>query len=73
MKLGPLLGISVFWLALSMLFDGMNTIVLPAYLVDQAGEDSRATTLGLVTFIGIACGMLVQPPAGEYSDRLRPR
>jgi MFS family permease len=68
-----LFGISVGWLALSMLFDGMNTLVLPAYLLGAADEATRGTTLGLMTFTGIVLGMLVQPVAGALSDRLRPR
>lgn len=68
-----LLGISVFWLALSMLFDGLNTLVLPERLLSVADEATRATTLGLVTFAGLLLGMLAQPVAGLFSDRLRPR
>lgn len=68
-----LVGISVFWLALSMLFDGLNTLVLPAYLLGAADETTRATTLGLITFAGLLLGLLVQPIAGAFSDRLRPR
>lgn len=66
-------GISVFWLALSMLFDGLNTLVLPQHLFGLANESSRATALGIVTFVGLLLGMLVQPVAGVLSDRLRPR
>ena len=68
-----LFGISVFWLALSMLFDGLNTLVLPAYLLGNADETTRSTTLGLMTFAGLLLGMLTQPIAGMLSDRLRPR
>ena len=67
-----LFGISVFWLALSMLFDGLNTLVLPNYLLRASGE-SKATTLGLLTFAGLVLGMVVQPVAGAWSDQLRPR
>jgi MFS family permease len=68
-----LLGISVGWLALSMLFDGLNTLILPAYLFGEADEATRSTTLGLMTFAGLLLSMLVQPVAGVLSDRLRPR
>jgi MFS family permease len=68
-----LFGISVGWLALSMLFDGLNTLLLPAYLLGKADEATRSTTLGLMTFAGLLLGMLVQPVAGVLSDRLRPR
>jgi len=74
-----LLGVSVFWLALSVLSDGLNSLVLPTLLLNQArggagGESAgSATTLGLLTFGGLAAGMLVQPLAGQWSDRQRGR
>ena len=66
-----LTGISIFWLALSMLFDGINTLVLPFQLSKWTDTQSQATILGLLTFIGLTAGALVQPVAGAVSDRLR--
>jgi Na+/melibiose symporter-like transporter len=68
-----MVGISVFWLALSMLFDGVNTLVLPQHLLGFTDSASRATTLGLLSFVGLLLSMLVQPVAGLVSDHLRPR
>lgn len=68
-----MLGISLFWLALSMLFDGINTLVLPNQLTGLVGEGRQATLLGLLTFFGLLAGMLVQPLAGTISDRTRMR
>ena len=74
MSTGRLLfGISVFWLGLSMLGDGVNTLVLPRLLLDLGDDLSKATTLGVLTSVGLLAGMLVQPLAGAWSDRLRPR
>lgn len=67
-----LLGISVFWLALSALFDGVNTLVLPLQLGELAGQNNQATFLGLLTFVGLLVGALIQPIAGTFSDRLQP-
>lgn len=67
-----LFGISVFWLALSALFDGVNTLVLPLHLSALSGQDQQATLLGLLSFVGLLAGALVQPAAGALSDRLRP-
>lgn len=67
-----ILGISIFWLALSMLQDGMNTLVLPLQLNKLAEQQNQATLLGLLTFIGLLAGALVQPIAGSFSDRSRP-
>ncbi len=68
-----LLGISVFWLALSILSDGINSLVLPKHLLGLAPAAGSATILGLTTFAGLAAGMIVQPLAGQWSDRLRHR
>ena len=67
-RLRTLVGISVFWLALSMLFDGLTVLVLPVQL-SQAGSADPATSLGLVSFAGLLAGMLIQPVAGTLSDR----
>lgn len=67
-----LLGISVLWLALSAVFDGMSSLVLPSQLLGTGDESSRATSLGLVTFVGLLAAMLVQPIARAFGDRLRP-
>lgn len=66
-----LIGISVFWVALSMFSDGVTTLLLPAVLLGRIDDGSKATVLGLLTFAGLIAGMLVQPVAGVWSDRLR--
>ncbi|HET9588995.1 MAG TPA: MFS transporter [Anaerolineales bacterium] len=68
-----ILGISIFWLALSMLFDGINTLVLPLQLSELADQNTQATILGLFTFVGLLAGALVQPVAGAFSDQWQPR
>jgi MFS family permease len=65
--------ISIFWFALSLLADGMNTLVLPNLLIGQVPTGSQATALGLLSFAGLILGMLIQPYAGAWSDRLRLR
>ena len=67
-----LLGISIFWLALSMLQDGINTLVLPHQISWLGSKNNQATLLGLLTFAGLLGGALVQPVAGVLSDRLKP-
>jgi MFS family permease len=68
-----LFGISVFWLALSVLFDGINTLVLPLQLGKIGSQDNQATLLGLLTFVGLLAGALIQPIAGAFSDKLHPQ
>src|ERR1041385_2865084 len=67
-----LLGISVFWLALSVLFDGINTLVLPLQISGLAKQNNQATLLGLLTFVGLLAGAVIQPVAGAFSDRWKP-
>ena len=67
-----LLGISVFWLALSVLTDGINTLVLPLQISGLAPENQQATLVGMLTFFGLLAGALIQPIAGAFSDKLHP-
>ena len=71
-RLRTLIDISVFWLGLSLLSDGVTTLVLPNLLLKLKPDGGQATVLGLLTFLGLLVGMLVQPYAGAWSDRLRP-
>jgi MFS family permease len=68
-----LFGISIFWLALSVLTDGINTLVLPLQISDLTDQNNQATILGLLTFFGLLAGALIQPIAGAFSDKLYPR
>jgi MFS family permease len=65
-----LIGISVFWLPLSLLFDGLTVLVLPAHLLGTTDGAQIATRQGLITFVGLLAAMLIQPVAGVYSDRI---
>lgn len=65
-----LVGISVFWLGLALLMDGLNSIILPTQLI-ESGASRPATALGLVTFAGLLAALVLQPIAGEWSDWLR--
>lgn len=67
-----LFGISVFWLALSVLSDGLNTLVLPLQVGLLASQNNQATLLGYLTFVGLLAGALVQPIAGALSDLYKP-
>jgi MFS family permease len=37
-----------------------------------ASQNNQATLLGLLTFVGLLAGALIQPIAGAFSDRLQP-
>lgn len=68
-----LIGISVMWLALSMLTDGISALVLPAMVLNSAAEPTRAATLGLITLVGLIAGMFARPAAVKISNIMRPR
>jgi MFS family permease len=65
-----LIGISIFWLPLSLLLDGLTVLVLPAHLLSITDSAKTATRQGLITFVGLLAAMLIQPVAGLYSDRI---
>ncbi len=62
-----LLGISILWIPLAFLFDGVTVLMLPLRL----GGD--ATAVGLVSFVGLLIATGLQPLAGSLSDRVRGR
>jgi MFS family permease len=72
-RLRLLFGVNVFWLALSLLGEGLNTLVLPTLLIASVDQAIRATALGTLTFAGLLLSMMVQPVAGMLSDRQRVR
>jgi MFS family permease len=61
------------WIPFSMLSDGLSTLLLPQMLLSIADPAGKSTALGLITFVGLLAGMLIQPVAGAFSDGLRPR
>ncbi|MFL5668837.1 MAG: MFS transporter [Chloroflexota bacterium] len=63
-------GVSVLWVALAFLGDGLAALVLPAIL---ATNPDAATSIGLISFVGLGLGVVVQPIAGYLSDRWRDR
>ena len=67
-----LIGVNVFWLALSLLGDGLNTIVLPHRLFALVDEAHQATVLGLITFVGLAAAdeILLEVEPGRVTSFL---
>lgn len=61
-----LAGVSVGWLGLSMITDGVPALLLPHQLL--ATGNANATMLGLVSLVAIGLGALIQPFAGRLSD-----
>ena len=61
-----LVGVSVGWLGISMIADGVPAVLLPHQLL-TAGEEG-ATMLGLISLVALAAAAAVQPLAGRLSD-----
>ena len=61
--------IAVYGFALSALWSGLHSIILPLRLLDFVVELEKNTYLGLLTFAGLVLAMAVQPVAGAISDR----
>ncbi len=61
--------IAVYGFALSALWSGLHSIILPLRLLDFVAESEKNTALGLLTFAGLVLAMAVQPVAGAISDR----
>lgn len=62
-----LAGVSLGWLGISMLADGVPTLLVP-HQVAASGAD--ASTLGLTTLVAIGLAAIAQPFAGAWSDRV---
>lgn len=52
-RLRVLPGMSIFWLDLSMLADGLTTLELPDHLLGVTNEGSKARRLSLLTSVGL--------------------
>lgn len=61
------LGVSIGWVGISMIGDGVPALLLPHRLLDAGGGD--ATALGMTTLAGIGLAAAIQPFAGRWSDR----
>jgi MFS family permease len=70
--LSTLIGVNVLWLPLSMLYNSLQSLILPVIVLRFVAPGAKASALGFLLFAGLAAGALVQPLAGIYSDRLRP-
>lgn len=68
-----LLVINAYWFGLSILWNGLHVIILPAVLLNFVPEMRKNTYLGLLTFFGLILAMFIQPLAGSLSDRWQSR
>jgi hypothetical protein len=59
-----LFAINAYWFGLSMMWNSLHVIILPAVLLKYVPETQKNTYLGLMTFIGLIIAMIVQPISG---------
>lgn len=68
MPIRTLLAISVPWVGLAMVADGLSALLLPYLVLLTVNSASQASVLGLITIAGLALAMAAQPLAGAVSD-----
>ncbi len=64
-----LLVVNAYWFGLSVMWNSLHVLILPAVLLHYTSEARKNTVLGLLTFLGLVIAMIVQPFAGWWSDR----
>jgi len=65
--------ISVYWFALSYLWNSLHPIVLPTLVPLLAPANLKGSALGIMTSLGLLLAVVVQPAAGAVSDRTSSR
>ena len=65
--------ISVYWFAISYLWNSLHPIILPMLVPLMAPENLKGSALGIMTSIGLILAVIVQPAAGAVSDRTTSR
>jgi len=60
--------INVYWFGLAIMWNSLNTIVIPAMMIFFAPETLKNTYLGGLKFLGLLIAMIIQPLAGAISD-----
>ncbi len=65
--------INTYWVGLSIMWNSLHPLILPAMLLNLVPETRKNTYLGLLTFAGLVIAMIVQPISGAVSDRWHSR
>ena len=68
LPLGQLIRLSIYWLGLVAVFQGIGLIMQERIKVLVPDTSIQYTVLGLVQFAGVAIAVLVQPTIGSISD-----
>jgi MFS family permease len=66
---GQLVRLSLYWLGLSCVFIGLNTVLGGRIIYEGLGDETmKATTLFILGFMGTIIAVVVQPTIGSISD-----
>ncbi len=65
--------ISVYWFALSSLWNSIHPIILPTLIPSMAPASLKGSALGVMISLGLLLAVVVQPVAGAISDRTASR
>ncbi len=65
-----LFALNAGWMGLSVMWDSLHVLLLPAVLLNYVPAELKNSYLGLLTFVGLIVAMVVQPVAGAISDRV---
>jgi len=65
--------ISVYWFALSYLWNSVHPIILPTLVPLMAPPALKGSALGVLTSLGLLVAVVVQPLSGAVSDRTSSR
>ena len=68
LPLAQLIRLSVYWLGLVAVFNGIGIILQERIKVIVPDVNVQYTTLGIVQFLGVVIAVLVQPTVGSLSD-----
>ncbi|MBN1887825.1 MAG: MFS transporter [Thermoflexales bacterium] len=61
--------LNAYHFGLSIMWNSLHVIILPAVLLNFVPDTHKNTYLGLLTFAGLIIAMLIQPLSGAMSDR----
>ena len=63
-----LLAVNAYWPGLSVMWNSLHLILLPAVLLSFVDDARKNTALGLLTFVGLIIALVIQPISGALSD-----
>ncbi|TMD55864.1 MAG: hypothetical protein E6I83_03490, partial [Chloroflexi bacterium] len=60
--------LSIYWFGINAIWGGLNNVILQRRMDDLVGKGNAGSGLALLTLLGAAVAILVQPTIGTISD-----